>query len=82
MELYKVKFNAASNEQFQALDQPLLETVVNELHELCLFPRPIKAERLKLRDGYRLRFDGYRLIYYIDEAARLIRVVQIAPTMI
>jgi mRNA interferase RelE/StbE len=40
-------------------------------------PRPKTSKKLVGRDGWRIRVDEYRVIYEIDDAARIITVLNI-----
>jgi mRNA interferase RelE/StbE len=40
-------------------------------------PRPPGCKKLADRQGWRLRFGDYRIIYKIDDAARIVTVVNV-----
>jgi mRNA interferase RelE/StbE len=47
------------------------------MRELRDNPRPSGCRKLTGRDGWRLRAGDYRVIYEIDDAARVVRVIAI-----
>lgn len=52
------------------------ERIRRALHGLAEEPRPPGCRKLKDREGWRIRVGQYRVIYEIDDAARLVRVLE------
>jgi mRNA interferase RelE/StbE len=53
------------------------ELIVAVLDDLQKQPRPPGAKKLAGVDGYRVRKGDYRVLYTIDDAARLVRVYRV-----
>jgi mRNA interferase RelE/StbE len=47
------------------------------IDDLATYPRPPGAKRLVGQNGYRLRQGDYRVLYTVDDQARVIRVYRI-----
>ena len=45
---------------------------------LAANPRPVGCVKLAGRDDYRIRFGDYRIVYAVDDGARLVIVARIA----
>ena len=52
--------------------------VVDRISELAGKPRPPGSEKLVGGDRYRVRQGSYRIVYEIDDAARVVRIVRVA----
>lgn len=57
----------------------MLERVAAAIDALAAEPRPHGAVRLAGRHDYRIRVGDYRIVYAIDDEARLVLVARIAP---
>lgn len=51
--------------------------VVDRIANLADDPRPASAEKLVEEDRYRVRQGAYRIVYEIDDAARVVRIVKV-----
>ena len=51
--------------------------VVDRITKLADDPRPSGSEKLVSDDRYRVRQGPYRIIYEIDDAARVVRIIKI-----
>lgn len=54
------------------------ERVAAAIDALAAEPRPLGAVRLAGRDDYWIRVGDYRIVYAIDDEARLVLVARIA----
>ncbi|MBA3433177.1 MAG: type II toxin-antitoxin system RelE/ParE family toxin [Actinobacteria bacterium] len=63
---------------YRRLQGPLRERIRVAIDELALDPRPPGAARLVGRDDYRVRVGDYRIVYAVDDAARIVIVARIA----
>ena len=57
----------------------MYEHMRNELLQRANVPRPISCNKLRNREGWRIRIGNYRVIYEIDDVLRLITILHIGP---
>jgi mRNA interferase RelE/StbE len=58
---------------------PFLARVVRKIESLADEPRPAGCKKLKgYKDQWRVRVGDWRIVYIVDDAARLISVTRIA----
>jgi mRNA interferase RelE/StbE len=75
---YRLEFTRSAQKEFLRLADALSERVIRKLRELQETPRPDGVKKLQGREGYRVRVGDYRMLYTIDDAARVIIVLSIA----
>jgi len=63
---------------FKRLHGNLRERIAAAIDGLAGEPRPAGAEKLVGRDDYRIRIGEYRVVYAVDDAARVVTVARIA----
>jgi mRNA-degrading endonuclease RelE of RelBE toxin-antitoxin system len=74
---YHVEISAKASEDFGALDPKALEAVHQALDSLETDPRPPGARRRTAPGRYSLRAGRHRILYAVDEEARLITIERI-----
>ena len=74
---YHVEISAKASEDFEALALEALEAVHEALDALETDPRPPGVRRRKAPDHYSLLAGPHRILYAVDEEARLITVQRI-----
>jgi mRNA interferase RelE/StbE len=74
---YHVEISAKASEDFGALDPEALEAVHQALDTLETDPRPPGARRRTAPGHYSLRAGRHRILYTVDEEARLITIQRI-----
>ncbi|MBI4233441.1 MAG: type II toxin-antitoxin system RelE/ParE family toxin [Chloroflexi bacterium] len=76
---YKVFVSRRAQGELGDLPSSVLRRVDKVLQALALEPRPRGALQLKGKasEGWRLRVSDYRILYTIDDNAKLIRVYRI-----
>jgi mRNA interferase RelE/StbE len=76
---YAVKVKPAARQELEALPDNLLSRVVRKLESLSHTPRPAGCKKLKgYRDSWRIRVGDWRVVYIIDDKAKLVSVTRIA----
>jgi mRNA interferase RelE/StbE len=76
---YSVEVKSAARKELEALPDNLLARVVRKIESLGHAPRPAGCKKLKgYQDQWRVRVGDWRVVYIIDDAARLIRITRIA----
>jgi mRNA-degrading endonuclease RelE of RelBE toxin-antitoxin system len=72
--IYHVEISAKASEDFGALDPEALEAIHQALDALETAPRPPGARRRTAPGHYSLRVGLHRILYAVDEEARLITI--------
>jgi mRNA interferase RelE/StbE len=76
---YRVVFARSARRELEALDASVAQRIVARVEALTADPRPHGCVKLQgAADLWRIRIGDYRVVYSIDESARLvdIRVVR------
>jgi mRNA interferase RelE/StbE len=75
---YSLLIKRSAEKELKKLPAGDLRRVVDCIHDLAQQPRPSGCEKLSGEaERYRVRQGDYRIVYGIDDAARLIEVVKI-----
>ncbi len=75
---YTVEFFASAANEFRQLHSDIKVRVKLAIDALCSNPRPVGVRKLKgHKDLYRIRVGSYRVIYRIEDKARLVRITRI-----
>lgn len=78
MASYSVLLRRAAAKDLEALPVADRRRAADKLRGLAENPRPHGGEKLSGQERYRVRQGDYRIIYEIDDAATVVRVVRIA----
>lgn len=74
---YSVELETRARGEFLSLPKEIQKRFCNVLDDLEKNPRPPGAKKLTGQEGYRIRKGDYRVLYVIDDAAKLVRVYRI-----
>jgi mRNA interferase RelE/StbE len=78
MAMYRTEFLSSAAKEFRNLEEEIKRRVVVAIDELVEKPRPKGVRKLRgHKQLYRIRVGSYRVVYELDDAARLIRVTRI-----
>jgi mRNA interferase RelE/StbE len=76
---YSVQVKPSARKELEALPDDVLTRVVKKLESLGHAPRPTGCRKLKgYKDQWRVRVGDWRVVYIIDDAAKLISIMRIA----
>jgi mRNA interferase RelE/StbE len=76
---YRVDVKPAARKELEALPDNLLARIVRKLESLRETPRPAGCKKLKgYKDHWRIRIGQWRVVYLIDDNAKLVSVTRIA----
>ena len=79
MNSYTVEVKPAARKELEALPDHVLSRVVHKLESLGHTPRPVGCKKLKgYKDQWRVRVGDWRVLYIIDDAAKLVSITRIA----
>ncbi|MCI0341287.1 MAG: type II toxin-antitoxin system RelE/ParE family toxin [Planctomycetales bacterium] len=75
---YAVLLNPSARKDLAGLDPDLQARVVQHLEPLAENPRPQGVKKLRGPEGeYRIRVGDYRVIFQIEDRAKIVRVTAI-----
>ena len=75
---YELRLHRDVARAYRRLHGALLERISAAIDALASDPRPAGAEKLVGRGDYRIRVGEYRVVYAIDDAARVVTIARIA----
>ena len=76
---YSLDIKQSAQKELDALDDALFARIDRKILALADNPRPTGCKKLKgYRDQWRVRVGDWRVLYIIDDAARLISITRIA----
>ena len=75
--MYEIQILRRAQRSLARLPEREYERVRDAIRILADEPRPPGCRKLTGRDGWRIRIGQYRVIYEIDDAARIVTVLDI-----
>lgn len=73
--MYELRLARSARKELEALPDTVLARIARQLDGLPADPRPRGTKKLRgASDLWRVRVGDYRIIYHIDDRARLIEV--------
>jgi mRNA interferase RelE/StbE len=74
---YQIVIKRTAEKELDALPSGIRNRITVRLLRLEENPRPAGSLKLQGQDGYRLRIGDYRVLYSVDDRARLITIFAI-----
>ncbi len=79
MSKYSVEIKPSAQKELDALDDPLFARIDRKILALSDNPRPTGCKKLRgYRDLWRIRAGDRRVVYIIDDDAKIVTVTRIA----
>ena len=79
MSNYSVEVKPPARKELEALPDKVLARVLERMDSLRYAPRPAGCKKLKgYKDQWRVRVGDWRVVYIIDDPAKLISITRIA----
>jgi mRNA interferase RelE/StbE len=76
---YTLEIKQSAQKELDTLDDALFNRIDRKILALADTPRPTGCKKLKgYKDQWRVRLGDWRVVYVIDDAAKLISVTRIA----
>ena len=76
---YSVEVKPPARKELEALPDSVLARVLQKMEALRHAPRPAGCKKLKgYKDQWRVRAGDWRVVYIIDDAAKLVSITRIA----
>lgn len=75
---YEIRFVDSAAKEFRSLPVDMKNRIQTAVDGLVRSPRPTGVKKLRGSQGlYRIRVGEYRVVYEIDDKARLLRVTRV-----
>jgi mRNA interferase RelE/StbE len=74
---YRVELETRARREFLDLPKPIQPMLADVIDDLGRNPRPPGAKKLVERGGYRIRKGSYRVLYAVDDRARVVRIYRV-----
>jgi mRNA interferase RelE/StbE len=79
MAKYSLEIKRSAQKEMDALDDALFSRIDRRILTLADNPRPARCKKLRgYKDLWRVRVGDWRVLYIIDDAAKLVSVTRIA----
>ena len=76
---YSLEIKQSARKELDALDDALFTRIDRKILALGDNPRPAGCKKLKgYKDQWRVRVGGWRVVYIIDDAARVVSITRVA----
>jgi len=75
---YSIEITTSAQRQFKKLPTILQDRILPRIFSLEAHPRPFGSQKLRDSDFYRIRIWDYRIIYSVEDARKLIKILDIA----
>ena len=77
--MYRLEVSHTAHRQIRKLPAQTQERVNQAIARLAEDPRPLGVKKLVAREGYRVRVGDYRILYHVDDGAKLVVVYRVMP---
>lgn len=79
MNSYAVEVKSSARKELEALPDDVLARVIRKIDSLAQTPRSAGCKKLKgFKDQWRIRVGDWRVVYVIDDTAKLISITRVA----
>ena len=79
MAKYAIAIKESAQKELDALDDRLFRRIDKKIVRLAVNPRPTGCKKLKgSKDHYRIRIGDYRVVYILDDSARVATITRVA----
>ena len=76
---YSLEIKQSAQKELDALDDALFTRIDRKILALADNPRPAGCKKLKgYKDQWRVRVGDWRVLYIIDDAAKLVTITRVA----
>ena len=76
---YSIEIKPSARKELEALPDNALTRTVQKIESLANAPRPAGCKKLKgYKDHWRVRVGDWRVVYIIDDKAKLVSVTRVA----
>ena len=75
--MYRLDVSHTAHRQIRKLPAPTQERVNAAIARLAENPRPPGVRKLTAREGYRVRVGDYRILYHVDDEAKMVVIYRV-----
>ncbi len=76
--MYNIVLKRSAEKDLDKINEPYITKIINQIENLKVNPRSRKVKKLVSKENeYRLKIDKYRVLFYIDETNKLIKISRI-----
>ncbi len=76
--MYSIVLKQSAEKDLDSIGKPYIVNIINKIEELKYNPRNEKVKKLVGRNSeYRLRIGNYRVLFYIDDLEKVIKISRI-----
>ena len=75
--MYRLEVSHTAHRQVRKLPPKTQERLNDAIAHLADNPRPAGARKLTGREGYRVRVGDYRILYRVDDAAKVVAIYRV-----
>jgi mRNA interferase RelE/StbE len=75
--VYRLEVSHTAHRQIRRLPAQTQERVNKAIARLAENPRPPGAKKLTAREGYRVRVGDYRVLYQVDDEAKVVTIYRV-----
>ena len=74
---YEIKIKSSAEKEMNALPLRVFTNISNVMLTLESTPRPHGCKKLRGREEYRMRVGNYRILYSVNDKARIVEIVAV-----
>ncbi len=74
---YQIIIEKKAEKEAENVPPPQRHRIDKAIRSLSVNPRPVAGKKLAQKEGYRIRVGNYRILYTIDDKARIIVIYRI-----
>ena len=75
--MYRLEVSHTAHRQIRRLPTQTQDRVNKAIARLAENPRPPDAKKLTAGDGYRVRVGDYRILYQVDDGAKVVIIYRV-----
>jgi len=76
---YSLEIKQSAQKELDSLDDSVFRRIDRKILALADNPRPPGCKKLRgYRDQWRIRVGDWRIVYFIDDAAKLVTIMRVA----
>ena len=79
MDKYSLEIKQSAQKELDSLEDSVFKRIDRKILALAVNPRPPGCKKLRgYRDQWRVRVGDWRVVYFIDDAAKLVTITRVA----
>ncbi|HUV44648.1 MAG TPA: type II toxin-antitoxin system RelE/ParE family toxin [Dehalococcoidales bacterium] len=75
--MYRLEISHTAHRQIRQLPAQTQERINRAIAHLAENPRPPGAKKLTARDGYKVRVGDYRILFQVDDGAKVVIIYRV-----